>query len=588
MQLDMDLSEVKQEGRRQAKDLRDELDPWLIDRVTGGLQLVSAVLAGCEAVLIMTSLLLFGPGGWAPPPYLVEFLVAHTALFALTTSMVLLLDLRRPPPDALIRVGGAYQLAGAMLIAACAFTGEGFLLSGTLAPGLLCVWILLFPLFVPAPPQRSLLVSLGCATTSPTVWLVWCLASGSPLPTWGVFTAAVAPYYVCALLAVLPAWLLQDVGAWGSRAHAQARSSCNYQLGERLAQGGYGEVWTASHCRLARPAAIKLVSPSRLGEAGSPTPEAAEALARFEREAQATAALTSPHTINLYDFGLMDDGRVYYAMELLQGLDLHRLVRRHGPISPARTVYLLRQACQSLAEAHAAGLIHRDIKPANLMVCQIGGRHDFVKVLDFGLARRMHCDGDLDVGDERRVVGTPAFMAPELATRPGEVDGRADIYALGCVAYWLLTGRLVFECKNAPEFIADHRRKRPLPPTWKADQPVPPQLERLIMACLAKDPAKRPPNAEWLERRLAALEIGTPWSAEQARGWWESIGKPAAAADAKVDTPPQVVRGESTQLRPHRRRRRRRASAARRSRKRSYKGLYARYINRLRAVLASL
>jgi len=338
------------------------------------------------------------------------------------------------------------------------------------------------------------------------------------------------PNYVAAGLASYPSIVLSRL----RRAVSEAQAMGSYRLEERLGAGGMGEVWRASHRMLARPAAIKLIRAESIAQASG---EEAQTLhRRFEREAQATASLTSPHTVALYDFGVTDDGTFYYVMELLHGLDLERLVERFGPVSAARCVALLAQACDSLKEAHARGLIHRDIKPANLFACGIGGCWDVVKVLDFGLVTRGRpasgAQARLTVHD--RVGGTPAFIAPEMALG-GTVDGRADLYALGCVAYWLLTGSMVFEGRTALEVTMQHVQAEPVPPSQRTELSVPPELDALILACLAKDPAARPADASVLRRGLTTVPLTEPWTDDDAVRWWRlhmpelAVEAPAAA-----------------------------------------------------------
>jgi len=239
-----------------------------------------------------------------------------------------------------------------------------------------------------------------------------------------------------------------------------------------------GEVWRAEHRMLARPAAIKLVKPARLGSEDAD--RRTRTLARFEREAQATALMRSPHTIELYDFGMTEDGTFYYVMELLDGFDLETLVKRFGPVPAERAVHLVCQVCDSLADAHEAGLIHRDIKPANIYVCRYGRRLDVVKVLDFGMVKKQHDSesADMRLTVQHAAYGTPAYMAPEQVLGESDIDGRTDIYAVGCVAYWLLAGRFVFPAVNAPAMMAQHRREIPEPPSIHSKLPIPEALER--------------------------------------------------------------------------------------------------------------
>jgi serine/threonine-protein kinase len=274
-----------------------------------------------------------------------------------------------------------------------------------------------------------------------------------------------------------------------------------------------GEVWVAEHDMLARPAALKLVRPELLYRRGL----SAELQARFEREAQSIATLSSPHTVNLYDFGVTHDGVFYYVMELLDGLDLDTLVRRHGPLEPARAVHFLLHACASLAEAHARGLVHRDIKPSNLIVCRQGLEHDFVKVLDFGIVRAR---AERHTGDGRHatIEGTPGYLAPEAATGAAP-DPRADLYALGCVGYWLLTGHGVFEGGDDREIIERHRSADPVPPSRRTAAIVPGALDALILACLQKSPAARPTDAAALAVRLRDVPL-EPWNPDRAAAWW--------------------------------------------------------------------
>jgi hypothetical protein len=319
------------------------------------------------------------------------------------------------------------------------------------------------------------------------------------------------------------------IASWGAhRIHTlrievhEAKRLGQYRLIERIGRGGMGEVWKAEHRLLARPAAIKLIKPEVIGS-GDPA-VAHDFMRSFEREAQITANLRSTHTVELYDFGVTPDGAFYYVMELLDGRDLECLVKRLGPLPPERVVFLLEQVCDSLAEAHEQGLVHRDIKPANILVCRMGRSFDFVKVLDFGLAivRARESAARQRDGGRVRIVGTPAYVAPEMA-RGDEVDARADLYSLGCVAYWLLAGKPVFEGADTSELVTKHIEEAPTAPTLRGGREVPASLERIVMACLDKDPAQRPQSADELAHALQDTGLATAWTQERARSWWMDL-----------------------------------------------------------------
>ncbi len=284
---------------------------------------------------------------------------------------------------------------------------------------------------------------------------------------------------------------------------SKERELGSYRLGELLGRGGMGEVYRATHRMLARPAAIKLIRPEVL--ASGDRSMAQTATARFRREAEAAARLRSPHTVELYDFGVTEDGTLYLVMELLEGTNLELLVRQQGPLPWPRVAHILGQVCESLEEAHTYGLVHRDIKPANIHLGRLGLREDFVKVLDFGLVRSMSGPSQESLTDAAGMTpGTPAYMAPELA-HDRTVDGRADLYSLGCVGYYLLTGRLVFEGDTPLQTILQHLQQEPVPPSARATQPIPSELEALVLECLAKRPDARPRSAAEVRQRLAAL-----------------------------------------------------------------------------------
>ena len=297
-------------------------------------------------------------------------------------------------------------------------------------------------------------------------------------------------------------------------------SLCCYRLVEKLGEGGMGEIWKAQHERLARPAAIKLIRGDALRQQAKG--RIIELRRRFELEAQATAALHSAHTVDLYDFGVAGNGDFYYVMELLDGIDLQRLVGHYGALPAERAVHLLRQACDSLGDAHHHAMVHRDIKPANIFICRKGPVVDFVKVLDFGLVRPFQEPSDRDEQPtvDGLLVGTPAFMAPEMIEE-GQASSATDIYALGCVAYWLLTGSLVFDGATPIKVALEHVRATPVPPSLRTELDIPESVEQTVLRCLEKDPEKRPTSAEELSELLAACELPVPWNQKRARAWWD-------------------------------------------------------------------
>jgi serine/threonine-protein kinase len=397
--------------------------------------------------------------------------------------------------------------------------------------------VLMFAAIVPSTPAKTFIAGAIAVSMNPIgMWIA--RARGM----WNFESPADAllmhyPDYLLLGVAVVISHVVTGLG----QQVARAREMGSYQLGELLGHGGMGEVYRATHRMLARPAAIKLIRPEVLGS----DPAAAQlAVARFRREAEAAAGLRSPHTVELYDFGVTDDETLYFVMELLEGLNLESLVRRHGPLPPGRVVHILRQVCASLEEAHVRGLVHRDVKPANIHIGRVGLVDDFVKVLDFGLVKPI-ADEALEhslATQAGLVIGTPGYMAPEMALS-GKVDGRSDLYSLGCVAYYLLTGRQVFEGGTVMQVFAQHLQAAPTSPSQRAPFAVPPDLEQLVLSCLAKRPEDRPQSAAELHRRLAVVNV-EPWTDVDAEQWWAA----ARASTGKPDIETRLARhatGES-------------------------------------------
>jgi serine/threonine-protein kinase len=377
--------------------------------------------------------------------------------------------------------------------------------------------VIMFPLIMPGPPRRMLAAAIAAGATPPLALLLLDLTGKVDVGDGSPYAPAIVGSVFAVVFAYTGARVIYGLG----REVARARALGSYHLEERLGEGGMGEVWRARHRLLARPAAIKLIRPALTGSGNAAVSE--EARRRFEREAQAIAGLRSPHTVDLFDFGVADDGSFYYAMELLDGLDADTLVRRFGPVPAERAVHLLRQVCHSLSEAESRGLVHRDVKPSNIFVCRYGEDYDFVKVLDFGIVKTRHDATDLGPALTRETVihGTPAFMAPEQALGGAQLDGRADIYAVGCVAYWLLTGELVFSADTPSALLLHHIQTPATPPSARTELPVPESLDRIVLSCLAKSPADRPRSARELSRRLGEVEVGGAWTEERCREWWD-------------------------------------------------------------------
>jgi eukaryotic-like serine/threonine-protein kinase len=427
------------------------------------------------------------------------------------------IDLR---PRAMTTAALVFEIASSYGIAAAEFLQPLNLGGPWIGMSWVGVWILLFNVVVPTLPRYAVLAALASITAVP-VMIVVSRGVFGPAIDWSrdgifIFFAFVFPYLLVVIMAYVGVRVVYSLGREVSR----ARDLGSYRLVQRLGVGGMGEVWRADHRLLARPAAIKLIRPSSSGD-----PEAISddmRRRRFEREAQVIARLRSPHTVTLFDFGVADDGAFYYVMELLEGLDTDTLIKRFGPMPAERVIWVLKQICHSLSEAESCGLVHRDIKPANIFLCRYGEDHDFVKVLDFGIAKAVNdapaAETALTVANV--VQGTPAFIAPEQALGGTELDGRADIYSTGCVAFWLLTGKLVFTADTSMKLVLAHVHSAPEPPSRKTELPIPAALDALVLSCLAKNPDDRPASARHLLERLDAIELSASWTEDRARQWW--------------------------------------------------------------------
>ncbi|MBI4906492.1 MAG: serine/threonine protein kinase [Acidobacteria bacterium] len=403
----------------------------------------------------------------------------------------------------------------------------------------LAVWIVFFVLAVPATSGKSLLASTSAALMGP-VGLALNIAGGHVLnPAPSQWITLFLPTIAMAICASVVARFVYHLTGQVSK----LRDLGSYHLTEELGAGGMGEIWIAEHALLARRVAIKLIRHEALQRG-----DIRAVKLRFEREAQAIASLSSPHTVELYDFGVTEEGTFYYVMELLEGMDLQRLVRDFGPMPAARVLHVTAQVCDSLAEAHAKGIVHRDIKPSNIVLSVQGCTYDYAKVLDFGLAKAVVVEDHEPLTKPGTTPGTPAFMAPESAIGLDSLDSQADVYSLGCVAYYLLTGGLVFSGKDELAMAVAHVNEIPAPPSTRTELPIPPELDELVLRCLAKEPTARPHGCHELATLLLQCGADRPWTQQDARSWWETNRPPVAhrselrlrhRADAALSAPRQ-------------------------------------------------
>ncbi len=368
----------------------------------------------------------------------------------------------------------------------------------------ICIWIIMFPVFIPSRPLHTAITAITAASLLPLAYYIGQLfelkeVSGPTLFDWFL------PGYFCAGLAAVTS---KQISNW-SRALALAKQEAeelgSYKLVSPLSHGGMGEIWKAEHKLLSQEVAIKFI---KIKEN-----DGDQDFMQFYSEADAIAKLSSPHTISILDYGVSQSGNLYYAMEYINGLDLDDLITKHGAQAPERVIHILLQAAQSLAEAHEQGLIHRDIKPANIMISTMGMTPDFVKVLDFGLVQQVEKD------NHTPVAGTPGFMAPEVISESELPSPSSDIYALGCVAYWLLTGKEVFSADSERDLLKMHLRKKPKP-IQELGVICPPELESLVLQCLNKQKSERIPDGKSFYKIVYDLSLKYPWKQTEAIEWW--------------------------------------------------------------------
>ncbi|HKP30484.1 MAG TPA: serine/threonine-protein kinase [Gemmatimonadales bacterium] len=409
----------------------------------------------------------------------------------------------RKAPELLVRASLAYMVFTCLSIAIIWHSDPAFH-TEQVTP--MISWsgvvVMMFAAIIPIRPKTMVLTGLVCVAMNPVAMFI---LQRMGVTMWGSPEKVVLMHYPDFLIVGIAGAISVVMTKLGHQV-SRAREMGSYHLGELIGRGGMGEVYQATHRMLARKAAIKLIRRSSIAPGDAETTQLA--IARFRREAEVAASLRCPHTVALYDFGTTPDGALYIVMEFLEGMDLETLIRKEGAQPWQRVVSIMRQACESLAEAHARGLVHRDIKPANLHIGRLGLQDDFVKVLDFGLVKsigtREQPAAQTLATRDGQTPGTPEFMPPEMALGE-EVDGRADIYALGCVAFYLLTGRPVFEGTSAYHLIARHLNDPAPPPSTATTSTIPAELDAIILACLRKRPDERPTSAIELGESLARL-----------------------------------------------------------------------------------
>jgi eukaryotic-like serine/threonine-protein kinase len=471
-------------------------------------------------------------------------------LMAFLAGMYLAYPSYEPPDNELIFIGGAAALAVMAAIwrlllvgrtlsitalnrvdtvyAVC--IGVAFALSAVLAYPLRpaayaslvygCCTVFTRAIVVPSSGSRTLLTSIALFLPMLVAACYLAVTTTQELPGPAFAAGAILLSTVAIVLATMGSRVIYGL----RRSVSEAMQLGQYTLGRKLGGGGMGEVYEARHALLRRPTAIKLLRPDRIG---------AEHLVRFEREVQHMSQLTHPNTVAVYDYGHSPDKVFYYAMEYLDGVDLAQLVHGYGPQPAGRVVRILIQVAGALQEAHDAELIHRDVKPGNIILCQRGGVPDVAKVVDYGLVKEITRDG---TASTQILLGTPDYLAPELVTDPDRISPAVDLYALGAVAYFLLTGKRVFEGRTAIDVCMQHVTRPPRPMRELTDRAIPPELETIVMRCLAKDPAERFGSAVALAEALEQLPPTDDWDRRAAERWWREL-EARRAATPRTDTP---------------------------------------------------
>jgi len=484
--------------------------------IEGTVQRLCWVCMACAALIILSAFIQRSlqpdvPGLLETPRVAVTWL----AIVLVALSLGTLRHLRVFSYLTILKLGVLFELVVAFAISFDETSQPMHASDPVLGVSKVALWIAVVGLLIPNKPWIRLAAALASATMWPLAYglNLW-LWGAEPFPPHRLLVWIHVPY----LMALVTYGLSRRIYRMEKEAQ-KGRDLGSYDLVSLIGAGGMGEVWRARHRMLARDAAIKLIRDDLM--IGQPGYQSEATRRRFKQEAQAIASLQSPHTVYLFDFGVSQDGSFYYVMELLDGISLQMLVDQFGPQPAARVAHILRQVCESLEEAHRQGLVHRDIKPSNIFACNVGIEYDFVKVLDFGLVKKIYSDKAALLTTAGVSAGTPAYMAPEIALGDKDIDGRVDLYGLGCVAYFLLTGSPVFEENTATATALAHVQKQPIPPSQRSEMHVPADFEQIILRCLSKKPDDRPCSAHELSELLTNCSVPA-WTQESAAEWWET------------------------------------------------------------------
>ncbi len=484
-------------------ELRDIM--WRRSRILLVLGLVTT-----SSVLAMSRLYALEPIVSAMRPWVLSLHLANPLSFLLALGVIQLRHKTKRQLEVATFVVIAFNVITIILSLAILYPGRDVFLP-------IALLLFVHAAFIPCRPSQVMLAGIAIMSVA-LAYLLSPLVFPEVGAYWAKFGSRISLFergwnvLGVSLLALVSLVISQTLYSLHRTAH-RAKRLGNYVLEDQIGSGGMGEVYRAQHAMICRPTAVKVVTAEGLGSG--------PALARFEREVQLSASLTHVNTITIFDYGRTPSDTFYYAMEYLDGMDVRKLVERFGPLSPARAIHLLVQACGSLSEAHARGIVHRDIKPSNLFVTHRGGVYDFIKVLDFGLARQLDSESSTALTQAGVIFGTPQFISPEALYGADKVDERSDIYNLGGVAFWMLTGQPVFRGSTSVDLIIDHVKTSPTPPSEVSTRGIPESLDAIVLKCLEKDPDRRFQTVEELETALQSLALHETWDKADAKEWWQ-------------------------------------------------------------------